>query len=202
MEEHHARLFFVPDVETFSPTISSNVEYREEFFDRISIDTARSLIRSAWLTADQKEGRVFCVKTKQIMIEAQHALLKLLEEPPQEARFIFVLPTGSNLLPTLLSRFSVEEVSVEDKPTSAFDDFIQLTVKDRLTEIEKRIKAKDLEWQGSLKIGLLTWIAQPTTDRDLQVVKALELVASRLLTRGASNKMLLEHLALSIPTRS
>ena len=73
---------------------------------------------------------------------------------------------------------------------------MQLSVADRLGELAQRIDEKDTAWQEELLSGLESMIA---TQR-IGVANAAPVlfVRERLRAPGASPKMLLEHLALSL----
>lgn len=72
------------------------------------IDTARNLITGAWLRPWGGKATVFLLdEAHALTIEAQTALLKLLEEPPKHAYFILATTEPEKLLPTVLSRCTV-----------------------------------------------------------------------------------------------
>jgi hypothetical protein len=71
-----------------------------------------------------------------------------------------------------------------------------LPYSERLTVIDTALKKKDMLWQRAMKQGLIEYVAGCKDAR----LADLEYVARMLLTRGASNKMLLEHAALTLPT--
>lgn len=88
----------------------------------IPIDSVRQLISALKLSpAVSNKGqikRVVLVNGAQLLSdEAQSALLKLLEEPPQSTVFILTVPTDESVLPTVASRlqmFTINSVSLED----------------------------------------------------------------------------------------
>ena len=69
------------------------------------IDTIRQLRQNAWLLPGEAPGRV-CVLcgAENMTDQAQNALLKILEEPPEHTVFILTAENRSMLLPTILSR--------------------------------------------------------------------------------------------------
>ena len=69
------------------------------------IDTIRQLRQNAWLLPGEAPCRV-CVLcgAENMTDQAQNALLKILEEPPEHTVFILTAENRSMLLPTLLSR--------------------------------------------------------------------------------------------------
>lgn len=69
------------------------------------IDTIRQLRQNAWLLPGEAPCRV-CVLcgTENMTDQAQNALLKILEEPPEHTVFILTAENRAMLLPTILSR--------------------------------------------------------------------------------------------------
>lgn len=69
------------------------------------IDTIRKLRQNAWLLPGEAPCRV-CVlcDAENMTDQAQNALLKILEEPPEHTVFILTAENRSMLLPTILSR--------------------------------------------------------------------------------------------------
>lgn len=81
------------------------------------IDAIRSLRQEAYLSPNEGRAKVFILADAHTMtVQAQNALLKLIEEPPQEALFLLTVRSRQLLLPTILSR--VVTLSVE-APTAA-----------------------------------------------------------------------------------
>ncbi len=147
---------------------------------------------------DTKE-RVLVVATQFITEEAQQALLKIIEEPPASTRFIFIIPLGYYFLPTLESRFERADIKDEAAHTLTFDEFKAASMSERLAGIEYATKSKDLVWQSEIKKGLHHYLASPDSAQlSVGDLKDLEFVLRLLLTRGASNKFLLEELALTL----
>ncbi len=110
-----------------------------------------------------------------------------------------MLPAGTSVLPTIASRV-VFQSDTEGAAASSelFDQWQQCTYKDRLAAVDAAIKNKDIAWQRTIKQGLVHYLNKPQTAAG-QTLRALQFVAQHLLTRGASNKFLLEELALSLP---
>lgn len=167
---------------------------------QFGIDNVRSLISVAHRRPEGSSSeRILLVATEFITEEAQQALLKIIEEPPVSTRFVFIIPIGYSLLPTLESRFERAEPEDELSVSETFTDFKQALVADRLALIDEAVKRKDHTWQADLKKGLLAHLRDTSTRYPIAILKELEYVSRLLLTRGASNKFLLEHLALTLP---
>ena len=200
MTNHHAVLFcsespLTCSVAEFYETLPQD-EYRQAQF---GIDDVRTLIAHAYRRPDGDDAiRTLLVATEFITEEAQQALLKIVEEPPLSTAFVFVIPEGYNFLPTLESRFERLGSLGDGEGNTVFTEFCELSYKDRLALIEEATKKKDHAWQAKLKKGLIVYLKEHAAKLPLPVVRELEYVSRLLLTRGASNKMLLEHLALTL----
>jgi DNA polymerase III delta prime subunit len=196
MNTHHARLFFAESLHASSiPQLYKvqSVDVQHIVRDRFSIDDARELsLQSSSLPVENDE-RVFVLVVKAIALEAQNALLKLLEEPPKRVAFIIVAPQTIDLLATLRSRIAIESRMLPLQRTDTFVQFKNATVGERLQLIAEKTKAKDHEWVEELLMG-----AEVETHTNRKLLSAVVAVRSRIAQRGASAKMLLEELALSV----
>jgi hypothetical protein len=81
---------------------------------------------------------------------------------------------------------------------TAWNDFAAALPADRLQQIDTWQKSKDPQWLAEIVRGLHTL---PTTSLVVDEARVVQFVGQKLQTRGASNKMLLEHLALVLPLR-
>ncbi len=202
MSSHHAVLFSssAPLGHIFDEAnqLPFAAEYR---LPQLGIDDVRTLIGAAYRRPHGDDTvQTLLVATEFITEEAQQALLKIIEEPPLSTRFVFVLPQGYNLLPTLESRFErqVEQGTVLHD-ISAFCEFKNASYAERIAAIELSTKNKNHAWQQEIKNGLAAYLLAHKAELTLPALKELEYVVRLLLTRGASNKFLFEHLALTLP---
>lgn len=164
--------------------------------ETFGIDDARRLIERAYQRPQELSLQQLIVQTNFITHEAQNALLKVLEEPPLSTSFLFVVSPDLVLLPTLLSRFEQSTTLIEaEEVDQEFSVFLALSYGERIAAIESALKKKDVVWQRAMKRGLIHYVGH---QRDI-ALRDLEYVARLLLTRGASNKMLFEHMALTLP---
>lgn len=195
---HHANILKVVSPREFDVSSWCEVEQSVVTLDKFGIDEARELTTRAYQRPVYGSEQLLVVCADLITHEAQNALLKILEEPPSSTKFLFVVPPDLSILPTLASRFQV--ITNEDvQPAeieSSFVDFLALSYAERLAEIETRLKKGDQVWQRTMKQGLIEYVIKAD---DRSSMSELEYIARMLLTRGASNKMLLEQVALSLP---
>lgn len=71
----------------------------------VSVDTIRGLIKDIYLKPYEGDWKVYLIPQAEIMtFQAQNALLKTLEEPPDHAVIILTASESEKLLPTVLSR--------------------------------------------------------------------------------------------------
>lgn len=202
MTSHHAVLISVAAPLTHNlsiPAVGIGNEYR---LPQIGIDDVRKIISDAHRMPDNGEKeRVLVVATQFITEEAQQALLKIIEEPPVSTRFIFIIPSGYSFLPTLESRFERAQINDTKSSTESFDKFFKMPLAERLTCIDTAVKSKNIVWQSEIKKGLHYYVCSlDANDTSVETLKDLECIVRLLLTRGASNKFLLEHVALILKT--
>lgn len=165
--------------------------------EKLGIDDARELTILCARRPSAPGARLVLVTTGEITHEAQNALLKLLEEPPETTRLILAVDPHLPLLPTLRSRLSEAVVPIEESTDpGAFSRLCALPVADRLAEIDRRLKAKDAAWVSEVAAELRRVPA--ATRAPVLPTQIHALVARFLGARGASNKQLLELAALSV----
>lgn len=201
MISHHAVLCKVDEPELYIGADFDAVNIVEYKSPTFTIQDVRQLISDAYRRPDgESTTQTLVVITNFITEEAQQALLKIVEEPPVSSKFIFVVPKGMSMLPTLLSRFQLGNAPEKDIDTRYFKEFLHAPLNRRLRLIENSVKNKDAGWQMAIKIGLIEYLGGETDKLSSEQLIGLSYVTRTLLTRGASNKFLLERLALLLPT--
>ena len=195
-------------------------------FERFGIDEARALIQAASLRHTGSRS-LFFIAAGVLTTEAQQALLKLLEEPHEGTRFVLLVPHGG-LLPTVRSRML--QLSREEFPPKRSSDPPSRPLASRARPFSSEILpdssgvAKEfLSWPYKKRSD---WVAsflkeeEDARERARQFFVELELelypkIANRdareglediehfrqyLSDRSPSLKMILEHLAATLPT--
>jgi DNA polymerase III delta prime subunit len=198
MISHHAYLFFGSSLETSripSEFKKPSVDVTHVVSDVLSIDEVRTLIVYAGRTPFEGKFRVCVVQAREIANEAQHALLKVLEEPPAHAQFYFVLSRTAMLLPTLRSRFSIEESGEVEADNEVFAVFLKAPLSERLSLIAEKTKEKDTTWVESIMCG---FEEKASSEKKVSLMRAVLTARAALKSRGASVKMILEDLVLHI----
>lgn len=164
-------------------------------YDSMTIGHARELIREANLKAADGGQHVFVLSAKNILREAQNALLKLFEDPNPDTIFYLILQNEETLLLTLRSRLHVLHTENAVPEKKDFGEFLSLGPADRLKIIEKKIKEEDTVWVKNIATGVEVH-AHKTEDSE--IIKNALMLSRYIETKGASKKMLLEHVALSL----
>ncbi|MFT5832346.1 MAG: hypothetical protein ACI9SY_000733 [Candidatus Paceibacteria bacterium] len=194
--QHHVTLIRSANPLSYIP----ETEHQTTFFtyDKVGIDEIRLITAQASLRPSEGNEYVFVLNSLFLTHEAQNALLKLFEEPPTGLSFHLVLPESVGLLPTLMSRVGQEIHQASSTDDAAWDAFSSASPAERLKQIDGWQKAKDQVWLQTIVRGVHN---VKSSELSVTALPVLRLVGEKLATRGASNKMLLEHLALVLPLR-
>jgi hypothetical protein len=164
--------------------------------DRMGIDEARTVIEAAYKTPLSGTHRYFILAFPLYTLEAQNALLKILEEPPETARFYVLTKRSGDLLPTLRSRLMPLNRSEHEDTGDGWDAFKTLSYRERLEAIGAHATKKDDAWMEEIMQGLE---AYTHTHEKRELMHALVELRPMFSAPGASRKMILEHLALMLP---
>jgi len=79
--------------------------------EEFKVDDSKAVMREAYIAEESTKHLIIVASSYRI--EAQNALLKLLEEPPRNIVFILVVKSKTALLPTIRSRMQIESLHVE-----------------------------------------------------------------------------------------
>jgi hypothetical protein len=203
MTDHHAFLYLERSPEV-REEITTGLKARGAvtLFTRTAwgIDDSRALADEAQRTDMGGSERVFIIEATSLTVEAQNALLKLFEEPPRNVSFHCFFAAGAALLPTLLSRLSVVagQLVGGGDAGEVFKAWQLLPIAEQLSEIELRTKNKDQVWIEAIKQGALSHVAPKMASVPPPAAERLYFALTTIGTRGASNKMLLEEVALTL----
>ena len=121
-----------------------------DFLDKnILVDEIRKVRKDCYILPNECEKKVYIIKNAQnLNVQAQNALLKTLEEPPQYARFIIECVDDQKLLSTVRSRCSVYKFNTENYNfdqeviTNARKIVASICENDELSFAEIKIKSK------------------------------------------------------------
>jgi DNA polymerase III subunit delta' len=93
---HKARAGVHPDILVYAP------EGGARSFHKKTVD---QIVGDVYMTPNEADYKIYILVNAHLMsVQAQNAILKVLEEPPAYVRFILTVENKSALLPTVLSR--------------------------------------------------------------------------------------------------
>lgn len=85
--------------------VRGNPDFTVDTYESFNIENARQLKMQAEMRPTENDAKkIFIICADSITSEAQNALLKLFEEPPEYAIFFLIIPSAHLLLGTLKSR--------------------------------------------------------------------------------------------------
>ncbi len=113
-----------PDIITVSPGLDSQGRKRRELL----VDQVRGIAASAQVMPNEGRRKVYVIEDADTMnTQAQNALLKLLEEPPETAAFILCASNSALLLPTVRSRCEIIRANADaEESAEAASDALEL----------------------------------------------------------------------------
>ena len=206
---HHAYYIEGPQ-SLFLPYKEHLKPFWAKSFERFGIDEARALIEQAQLKNFGKT--TFFIATASLTTEAQQALLKLFEEPQEGTMFVLLVPHGS-IIGTLRSRMlpypnqQGSTLLVQARTNLDTKKFLRATQKERsalvaaMLKDDEGVRERVRDFLGALEAGLYKHV-RPTranTKETLQGLEDIAKVRSYVGDRSPSLKMLLEHLAVTLP---
>ena len=200
----------IPQVLALLKSVGTEVAGNPDIYVReykyFGVDDARALRERASLRP-VGDRRVFVIVAPDMNHNAQNALLKMLEEPPADAMFFFVVPAPETLLATFRSRAQMlvldhsgdAEHSIDAKTFLAAPSQKRLDMLKPLLEKDeddKRDIGSVLTFLSSVERKIAS-SASGIPKRD--ALKAVYLARKYMGDKGALVKALLEQAALLIP---
>lgn len=199
--------------------IAGNPDFSDRRYEIFSIDDARDLKNLASTKSAFADGRrIFIMTMNGITVEAQNALLKLFEEPGEQARFFLILPSAHLLIPTIKSRIqflaayesgaSGSASNTDSEVTKAAKEFLAAPTKKRLDLVkelmdqitkEKKTKQDAIDFLGAIEEQVYAR-SQGSAGmvKNAQALDSVLLAGKYATDRAPSMKMLLEYVALNV----
>lgn len=103
--------------------------------DEFKVDDAKKVMKEAYIAEESTKHLIIVAPTYRI--EAQNALLKLLEEPPRNIVFILIAKSKTALLPTIRSRMQIESLYVEKEQLILEIDIAKMELGDIFNFLKK-----------------------------------------------------------------
>ena len=172
---------------TLFPQLVGSPDYFVSKESTFGIDASRSLSVMA-----ARKGfvgkKIFFIAPETITPEAQNALLKTFEEPVPETHFFLSVRDEGSIIPTLRSRMLEVRIKGEGNVSEEAEKFLALPLKERLAFVKKFVDRE--ENVSTLLDNLLLATKSEEVRKNLYKMR---LVSDQ---RGASPRLILEHLAL------
>ncbi len=141
----------------------------------IKIDQIRNLQEQIIFPPLEAKRRICLIlRSKDLNESAANALLKTLEEPPENTHIFLSAPSTKALLPTIVSRCQVVNIPPEKLFGSEFErDSISRLIFSQDPTLEDKIKSEDVE---QLRKALIAFLV--SNEKDLAFFEVEELAAS------------------------
>lgn len=164
-------------------------------YTELAVDDARQISTYAHLKA-VGDGKYLIVSFDRAGVEAQNALLKVVEEAPGNSHFYFSTPNLGSVIPTLRSRCIVETQTSDVLRTSDVQHaraFLALRYAERLALIEKLVtQAQRSQDRTPIREFVRALVHAHPSRETLDAVRYLD-------QNGSSPKLVLSHLAVTLP---
>jgi hypothetical protein len=183
----------------------------------IGIDEIKNLHGKIFLKPIKSEMKVVILDQAHLLTtEAQNALLKVLEEPPQHTAIILSTDSTEQLLPTILSRCQIisltpGELELDEVEKRELENFIdnlpEMKTGEKLKKAEELAKDKDqaIEWVGKsilvLREKMLLKIseAHPAgSETNILIIKSFQNLHNLLKTTNVNPRFAIENTLLNL----
>ncbi len=183
--------------ENLEITFSGNPDVETTETDRFTIDDARRLKERA-SQSPFGDRQVFIIACETILREAQNALLKLFEEPPEKTHFIIIIPNKNSLLDTVQSRllYLKKIKETEHDTTTDAEKFLTGDIATHLKILAPLIKNKEREKARILLDELEEKLHKEGVTKNKKMLEEIYFIRQYISDTSSSLKMLLEHLAV------
>lgn len=185
-----------------------NPDYSEVVHDIFSIDDARELTRIQGIRpTEESKKKIFVITLNNITVEAQNALLKLIEEPAVYTVFFLVVPSAHILLPTVKSRMVRLDLGGQNEVRGDIEEakkFLSLSLAKRMEYAKSLVEAVSKEKKTKQDIiDFLSGLELVIYEKKGAIKGKAELDAILLAKkyagdRSPSLKMLVEYVAMTV----
>ncbi len=124
--------------------------------DDFLLENAKEVIAEAYIA--EKDEKILVIQANSFRAEAQNALLKIIEEPPRNIKFIIVTQSKNLLLPTIRSRMLIEN-NLTKKPKTTLDlNLKSLSLKELTSFIDQKIADEQAQKFGKNELKELVGV--------------------------------------------
>lgn len=201
LEKHAAALVASHKIDIFDTTLLIPEK-------SIGIEDIRNLQKKLLLTPlKSKEKAAIIHHADTMTLDAQNAFLKTLEEPPAHTILLLLGTNKEAFLPTVLSRCSITYIhnaasinSSTKECATFFQNIVHASVSERMKQAQTLVKTKEqvIAWLTDTQLGLRQDLLKSNDYETARILTKLHKAYKVLKTTNASNRMVLEHLFLSL----
>ena len=124
--------------------------------DDFLLENAKEVIAEAYIA--EKDEKILVIHANSFRTEAQNALLKIIEEPPRNIKFIIATQSKNLLLPTIRSRMLIEN-NLTKKPKITLDlNLKSLSLKELTNFIDQKIADEQAQKFGKNELKELVGV--------------------------------------------
>ena len=124
--------------------------------DDFLLENAKEVIAEAYIA--EKDEKILVIHANSFRTEAQNALLKIIEEPPRNIKFIIATQSKNLLLPTIRSRMLIEN-NLTKKPKITLDlNLKTLSLKEITSFIDQKIADEQAQKFGKNELKELVGV--------------------------------------------
>lgn len=118
----------------------------------IKIDDVRKIREDAYIVSNEGSGKFYIIKNAEFMtVQAQNALIKILEEPPKNVTFVLICEFSENLLSTIRSRSHIFKIKSDSENEES-----------NISALAKKIAGESLSGRND---KILEYISECSSDR-------------------------------------
>ena len=183
----------------------------QAFEKAMGIPDVRNIQKSILLKPFRGKTKAVVIEAyENITIEAQNALLKVLEEPPANTLIIISTSSKELILPTIISRCKVieleeKEVSLGNEDISSLNDFLNIILsgkagdKLKIAEVIAKNKESTVLWLEKMAVFVRSKLTDNSNDlKYLNFLKKLQKTYKAIKSTNVSQRTALENLFLSL----
>lgn len=203
-------------ISPFDQLILSKTSGEKPTSQSIGIDQIKQLQKKLYLKPLQSENKAVMIQNAEVLtLEAQNALLKMLEEPPPHTYIYLLAKQRSDLLPTILSRCKIIRIETQEAANQTKTAEIHQLLHDlpksscgerlKLAETVSKQKQTAIEWLEQLLYTVLEAIQQATKEKDQTTLPFLVHLAEssqdtlhNIQTTNVNVRLAIENLLLSL----
>lgn len=199
-------------IDTFDRTTLTLETSIKQNTQSIGIEDIKYMQKKIFLKPIKSEQKAIIIDEAELLtIEAQNALLKILEEPPEHTLLILSTTTKETLLPTILSRCKIvqleeEQTKLSEKEQEGLQTFLEalpeMGIGERLKKAETLAKDKDkaIEWITKLILVARETMLQSNLEmkESSTLIKQLQSLHTTLKTTNVNPRFAIENTLLQL----